>query len=905
MKRRDFVKGVAIGSAAGTMIPVLGCSTGKSQDTTKDMFRNEAGEYVELKSTNNAVRSGMALGGIGAGTIELRKNGIFYNWNIFNNYPKETGPKFELLPSEMENPMDSIFFFKVRYQIEGQEPVMKVLQISDGLTEGGITGTIYYHPWMSAVQNIEYKARYPFIEMKFSDPEMPFDVFLNAWTPFIPHDVKNSSLPLAYFDFKIKAKTDQNVDVMLVASLQNNVGYDQESMFFTTELHKTDTIVATTMSAGGMDEKQSTWGQLTLGSLSSETTYYLGWSHRHPYYEQVLRNNKLPNIDDTDGVDSILKSYSEVPDWMPLTKGRNKIDPKTGKKEATRDGRGVVNRVWNSLAISGVLKKKDDELINTFTFTWNFPNLYGELEKRKISDTYEGHYYNNYFNTAFEVAQYAVVEKPSLYSKSKHFIDHFFDSSLDIYVLEQVNSQLNTFVTSGRLVKDGSFGIQEGLAPNWSWGPIATIDVSVYGSVPIIALFPELQKSMMRCHKKVQAPGGEIQHGLYKNFHRGEDETWNVSNRIDLPSQFIGMTTRDFFWTNDKAYLEEMWPSIKKAIDYILNDLDLNKDLMPEMEGPRSSYDNFPMYGLASYIQSQWLNALASVQKAAVALGDKEMEEKAAQILQKGGELMDQHLWNGEYYRLYNDFDGTMGKNNKDEGCLTDQIIGQWVAHQSDLGYLFDQEHIHKTMQSILKYSFKNGGGLRNCSWPGTKYWEEIPKNHWVDQGNTYWTGVELGFASFLLYEGYYQEALQVIKSVDDRYRKANLYWDHQEFGGHYYRPMSAWGIVNGALGFAINQGMLVFNPKLNQKQFKLFFSTPDGTAHYSSSPGQIEIKCLTGILNLNAIKIKDLNLKSDQPKLLINNNQVNYTLEKNSDYIVLKITSGLQVMENSSIIIS
>jgi len=33
------------------------------------------------------------------------------------------------------------------------------------------------------------------------------------------------------------------------------------------------------------------------------------------------------------------------------------------------------------------------------------------------------------------------------------------------------------------------------------------------------------------------------------------------------------------------------------------------------------------------------------------------------------------------------------------------------------------------------------------------------------------------------------EEGLAVIKEGDDRYRRSGLYWDHQEFGGHRYRP--------------------------------------------------------------------------------------------------------------------
>ena len=54
----------------------------------------------EVMQRADAVRSGMALGGIGAGTMELRKNGVFYNWNIANSAPLFTG---RLLQGEAEH----------------------------------------------------------------------------------------------------------------------------------------------------------------------------------------------------------------------------------------------------------------------------------------------------------------------------------------------------------------------------------------------------------------------------------------------------------------------------------------------------------------------------------------------------------------------------------------------------------------------------------------------------------------------------------------------------------------------------------------------------------------------------------------------------------------------------------
>lgn len=84
---------------------------------------------------------------------------------------------------------------------------------------------------------------------------------------------------------------------------------------------------------------------------------------------------------------------------------------------------------------------------------------------------------------------------------------------------------------------------------------------------------------------------------------------------------------RDFFWTNDREYLNDMWPSVKKAINYILQERDVTNDSMPYISGSNSSYDNFPMYGFAAYIVSVWLAAINSAVEAARAIGDKKAEK--------------------------------------------------------------------------------------------------------------------------------------------------------------------------------------------------------------------------------------------------------------------------------------
>jgi uncharacterized protein (DUF608 family) len=757
------------------------------------------------------VRSGLALGGIGAGWLELRKDGVFYNWNIFNNVPLGQGPA-------LEYPEDTMLFFVVRFEEKGKNPKMKLLQIDQGYEVATIPSHHYTFPWITGVDEIECEQFFPFTKMTFRDADMPVAIDLLAWSPFIPGDAKNSSLPCAVFDFQVRAKTSNPVDVMLLGTLRNVVGYQTPERYYVNEIHDAKGYRAMNLTCGDMKGTEDTYGQMALASLDARSSYYFGWEHRHPYYEYVIRNKKLRDYDDTEG--------------------RNKVDEKGRKR--------VNNRCFSSIATSKKLGGKRKGFDHSFVLGWNFPNLYAGTtpkEKRagkKGSGRLEGHYYSNFFDSALEVVAYVKAERKKLLGASQEFVDDFQDSTAPQFVLDQVNSQLNTFLTSSWFTRNGDFGIQEGMTPDTCWGPLATIDVAMYGSVSTAALFAQLDKSMFLAHKRIQQPSGEIAHGIGRDFSI-PDIKEGVKGRLDLPSQYAIMALRTYLWSRDEEYLREIWPSVTAALEYVLRERDMNGDLLPDMQGNMCTYDNFPMYGAASYVASLWLAALAYAEETAREIGDTHNAQRFGGILAQAEKVFEDKLFNGEYYRLYNNKGGPMGGKSAagkveeiDEGCLADQMIGQWATHFTGVDAILKTSRVRKALKAILERCYDEEYGLRNCRWPGEDtFLAGVAEDCWSDQHNTAWSGVELAFASFLIYEGLVKQGLQVVKSVDDRYRKAGMYFDHQEFGGHYFRPMSAWAVLHALAGASLHGESLSFAPKLPGDQ-KLFVAFAGNSGHFT-----------------------------------------------------------------------
>jgi len=266
--------------------------------------------------------------------------------------------------------------------------------------------------------------------------------------------------------------------------MRNAVGYDvpRSEKRYVSRLKEGKGYRAFELTCDGVDEAHSAYGTMGVASLSPASTYYVGWEHRHPYYEIALRNKELPNVDDT---------------AARHTKNRD-----TGQPEA-------LERCFGTIARSETLDGKDSTLDHTFVATWHFPNLYAQAvdvpwwRDLQPAERLEGHYYAQFFDTASDVAAYVCDNLDDLHDRTRSFHDAFFDSSAPPYVLDQINSQLNTFFTSSWLTREGNFGILEGLDAFRAYVGLTTIDVAMYGGVATAALFPQLERNTMRVHNTV------------------------------------------------------------------------------------------------------------------------------------------------------------------------------------------------------------------------------------------------------------------------------------------------------------------------------------------------------------------------------------------------------------------
>ena len=314
---------------------------------------------------------------------------------------------------------------------------------------------------------------------------------------------------------------------------------------------------------------------------------------------------------------------------------------------------------------------------------------------------------------------------------------------------------------------------------------------------------------------------------------------------------------REWLICGDRAWLARVWPRVKLALEFAWKYWDADRDGV--MEGVQHNTYDQEWWGPNTMTGSLYLGALRAGEELALAVGDTKAAAVYRKLFEKGSAWTDRHLFNGEYYEQQvnpkaNDlwpepYHSTNDRGRDDrfpgwprwqfgQGCLSDQLIGQWVAAMLGLGYLYDKRNVRKALRAIFRhnwrpdlsdhpctlriYAVNDEAGLLIASWPrggrpGYPFWfaDEV------------WCGIEYQVASHLICEGLLEEGLAVAKGVRDRHRgdRRNP-WDEFECGHHYARSLASYGLLLALSGFTYcaAENTIGFAPKVFEDDFRAFF---------------------------------------------------------------------------------
>lgn len=774
----------------------------------------------------------MPLGGIGTGTIALGGDGSLRQWQIHNQV------------NHMACVPHSFFAIWARSARPSNEPVARVLQSAalygtDGPaappTSNDHIVPIPHRRLLSRLPGIEateFTGEYPIGKVQYVDSALPLEVSMEAFSPFIPLNSKDSGLPAIFFNLTVTNATEESHVASVAASLQNSVGWDGVAPIFDTRcqvyggnvnnLVRAGTSTTIAMGSTHLSEDAPGFGSLALSTPASDATFLTQADGLDAFWESFSTTGRLGNVSDT----------------TPSASGRT----------------------WNgALAVPFTLEPGETRVI-PFVMAWHFPNRhvnyrqgFSGIEDDK-SKFWLGNQYNNWFRSATDVVGYVEQHRDRLDSETRLARDTFYDSTLPFSLIESVMSQVSVIRSPTCFWDDrGQFYGFEGCNGASTshhtepFGGCCSLNCTHVWNyeMSLSRLFPELERDMRDTEWDIQQhSSGYLPHRVTLPTYL--PRPWDrpiggpLNPALDGLLGGILKTWREYRGSGDRAWLERSWPSIKRALDHVWTDHDPDRSGVILGEQP-NTYD-ISIYGLNTFTGTLYLAALRAVEEMATLLDEPELVETCRTVFTRGQEQLEQRLWNGEYYIQEVDLD-QYPEQNWGLGCHADHLLGQWWAHYLGLGHLLDPERTRSAAVAIFEHNFRESlrgvvqkerqfateddAGLLICTWPNggrpdvpTRYSDEV------------WTGLEYEVAALLLHQGETERAIRILDATRARYdgTKQNP-WNDIECGDHYVRALSSWALLEAASGFNYDAGSacIEFAPVIDHESYRAPFVARDG----------------------------------------------------------------------------
>jgi len=436
-----------------------------------------------------------------------------------------------------------------------------------------------------------------------------------------------------------------------------------------------------------------------------------------------------------------------------------------------------------------------------FVLGWHFPNIENYWSGKEHEGQVVRNQYGVRWGSAWEPAAYMLANLESLRGRSLRYRDALYGSTLPEPVIDAVSSQASILRTSTVMVAENKLTLAfEGCGDNEGCCPMNCTHVYNYEQA-MAHLFPELERSMRETDFLVNMrPDGSMSFRTPVPLHPGGND---VHPAADGQMGCVMKVYREWQLSGDDAWLRRLWPQVKRALEYAWVQWDANRDGV--MEGQQHNTYDINFYGPNSMMGSLYLGALEAASRMGRHLGDDAAAAAYEAVMAGGGKKLDGLLWNGEYYvQKVDQTKQAAAKYQYGEGCLSDQLLGQWFAEVAGLGKLLQQDHIRGALGSIYRYNFRRGferfanaqriyalndeAGLLLCSWPHDKR----PALPFV-YSDEVWTGIEYQVAAHLIYEDMEEEGLSIVEAVRGRYNGARRNpWDEVECGHHYARASRA-----------------------------------------------------------------------------------------------------------------
>lgn len=829
------------------------CYTVLSQDASlTDTINNGRKFNTSYKGDFNN-RIAFPVGGIGAGMFCVEGTGAISHMSVRNHPDMFNEPAmFAAIHIKGKNTT-------VTRVLEGAVPSWKVFgQHGSGL---GAEGTTWGLPRFS---RSEFLTRFPFGEVKLVDEKVPVAVSIRAWSPFIPTDADNSSLPVGALEYTFHNTSSENETFVFSYNSKNFMRIKGDG----NSIKPIEGGFVLSQEAGKGEKYVQ--GDFAIYTDDPSVTVDHSW-FRGGWWDPVTMAWKKIKEGNTQAVAPVMNASPGASLYVPFN--LNPGESKTIK----------ILMAWyvpySKLRTGSEPASKSDittPLSDTLPFTYYRP------------------FYSGRFSNINELATFWKTAYSELLQKTGLFTEAFYKSTLPPEVTEAVAANLS-ILKSPTVMRElrGRMWNWEGCNDTYGSCPGSCTHVWNYAQA-VPHLFPSLERSLR------DTEFGESQdtrgHQTFRSALPIRPTSHKYHSAADGQLGGIMKVYRDWRISGDDAWLKKMMPKIKLSMDYCIRTWDPKHKGIVE-EPHHNTYD-IEFWGPDGMITSFYLGAL----EAYIEMSDyiHENNDLYKDLLAKGKEFMRTELYNGEYFIQKIQWEGLEardpvelskeavygGGGYSDEaldllrkegpkyqygkGCLSDGILGSWLAKVCGLEEQLETAKVKSHLSAVYRYNLRKDfsthenpqrpgfainkeGGLLLCTWPkGGKpslpfvYCDEV------------WTGIEYQVASHLIFNGMVKEGLDIVKTCRLRYdgRIRNPFNEY-ECGNWYARAMSSYGLIQALTGVRYDavDSILYVDSKIGD--FVSFLSTASGFGNVIYKNGKASVDVKYGKINIKEIKIK------------------------------------------------
>jgi non-lysosomal glucosylceramidase len=769
------------------------------------------------------------LGGIGTGSVSLTGSGRLIDWSIRNRpaIDQFNGYSHFAIKAERDGQFLSARVLNGPYEgtPTGSPSVRKFDGFGFGANRDSMAGVPHF-------EDVTFIGRFPVAELEFHQPDFPGQVRMTAFSPFIPHNDRDSSMPVALFEFSVENNTAAPIDYPLASPL-GNYGCDRGIHSFTQE-KGLSTLHFTSADTGRPEQ----CGDLAI-TTDGDDVEHVDYHFRGQWFDS-------------------LSLY-----WREFARSGGLRKRRHDKPRATKNM--FQQPEHGTLAVRLRVAPGETREVR-FAISWNYPlgSIYWFDRDQPGSPLFEGtpptwkNYYATQWADSTASGADAFQRWKTLEVQTLAFRDSIFESSLPPEIMDAVNGTLGILRSATLIRLEGG--------EVWGWEGQHPREGSCEGSCThvwnyqqaLANLFPALERTLRETEFTYnQLPNGGL----------------TFRQRLPLGSGFdiIGPCADGHFgaivkayreWKNlgDNAWLRRYWPNIRKAMEYAWSPDNPDKwdpARTGVLWGRQHHTLDMELFGPNSWLTTMYIAALSAASHLADAMGESVFAQECREMAAKGGAYVDRELFNGRYYAQKLDLSdrsvlSAFDQNRKagvlsdpfmeaywsdeyaeikyqiGDGCLTDQILGQWHADFAGLGDLLDPEQVRTALKSVFEenyrpslrdhfnpcrvYAYEDEAGLLLCTWPEGTTKPAAPAPY----AEEVWTGLEYMMASHLIRRGLVDEGLTVVRAARARHDGTRRNpWNDIECGSYYIRALSSYALVNAYSGLTFDQriGEIGFKP--------------------------------------------------------------------------------------------